>query len=58
MQYKQYTDEAGRLNNFAREPKMYAAEPPTSKQKVNYVFMGIASIALIAGLTAIAFNIQ
>lgn len=58
MEYKQYTDEAGRLNNFAREPKMYNAEPPTAVQKRNYILMGIASLALVSGLTAIAFFIQ
>jgi hypothetical protein len=54
----QYKDEAGRLNNFAKEPKMYGAEPPTAVEKRNYVFMGIAAMALVGGLTAIAFSIQ
>ncbi|WP_146006028.1 photosystem II assembly protein Psb34, partial [Fischerella thermalis] len=25
------TEEGGRLNNFAREPKVYQAEPPTAQ---------------------------
>lgn len=34
------TEEGGRLNNFAQEPKVYQAEPPTGKQKLNYVILG------------------
>ena len=31
------TEEGGRLNNFAREPKIYQSEPPTAGQKRNYI---------------------
>ena len=35
------TEDGGRLNNFANEPKMYQAEPPTAAQKRNYVVLGV-----------------
>jgi hypothetical protein len=45
-----YTEEeGGRLNNFAIEPKMYQAEPPTEAQKRN----SIISIAITSVLVAI-----
>lgn len=48
------TEEGGRLNNFAVEPKVYQAEPPTKSQKRNYVVMGIAASLLIGGLLTVA----
>lgn len=48
------TEEGGRLNNFAVEPKMYEAEPPTAGQKRNYIILGVFAIALIAGLFTLA----
>ena len=52
-----YTEEqGGLLNNFAKEPKVYEAEPPTAKEKRNYVFMGIAATALVSGLIFVAFS--
>ncbi|MEA5465870.1 photosystem II assembly protein Psb34 [Leptothoe sp. PORK10 BA2] len=47
------TEEGGRLNNFASEPKMYEAEPPTSQEKRNYVILGVVSTALVVGLVAL-----
>jgi hypothetical protein len=47
-------EEGGLLNNFAIEPKMYEAEPPTQNQKRNYIFLGIAGVVLIGGLVAVA----
>ncbi|MFQ4145685.1 photosystem II assembly protein Psb34 [Chlorogloeopsis sp. ULAP02] len=52
------TEEGGRLNNFAREPKVYQAEPPTSQQKRNYVFLGIAAMVLVSGLVFVAFSVS
>lgn len=49
-------EEGGRLNNFAREPKIYQAEPPTKTQKQNYVVMGIAALVLVSGLLFVAFS--
>ncbi len=48
------TEEGGRLNNFAAEPKMYQAEPPSSSEKRNYVFLGAAGASLIVGLLVVA----
>ncbi len=51
-------EEGGRLNNFAREPQVYQAEPPTASQKRNYLFLGIAAVILIAGLVFVAFSVS
>ncbi len=50
------TEEGGRLNNFAIEPKIYEAAPPTKAQQRNYIIMGVAAMALVGGLIAIAFS--
>ena len=47
-------EEGGRLNNFASEPKVYQAEPPTSSQKRNYIVLGVVAVALLGGLLSIA----
>jgi hypothetical protein len=52
------TEEGGRLNNFAIEPKVYRAEPPNKKQQVWYAVMGVAGVALIGGLIAIAVSVS
>ena len=52
------TEEGGRLNNFAVEPKMYQAEPPNRQQKRNYVILGIAGMALVAGLVVVAASVS
>lgn len=50
-----YTEEeGGRLNNFAREPKVYKAEPPSSNEKRNYIIMGAIALAFVASLFAVA----
>lgn len=54
MPYTQ--EEGGRLNNFAKEPKMYQAEPPTQSQKRNYVILGIAALVLVSGLIFVAVS--
>jgi hypothetical protein len=51
-------EEGGRLNNFAVEPKVYTAEPPTSSQKRNYLIAGLAGMALVGGLVVLAFTIS
>lgn len=48
------TEDGGRLNNFANEPKMYQAAPPTSTEKRNYVILGVLALALVAGLMTVA----
>ena len=47
-------EEGGRLNNFASEPKVYQAEPPTASQKRNYLILGVGSVALLVGLLSVA----
>jgi hypothetical protein len=49
-------EEGGRLNNFAKEPKIYQAEPPTATEKRNYVFLGIAAMVLVSSLIFVAFS--
>ncbi|HEY9693423.1 MAG TPA: ssl1498 family light-harvesting-like protein [Oculatellaceae cyanobacterium] len=51
-------DEGGHLNNFASEPKMYQAEPPTDTQKRNYLFMGVAALVLVSGLIFVAASVS
>lgn len=52
------TEEGGRLNNFAKEPKVYQAEPPTQTDKRNYIFLGVAAVALVSGLVVVAFSVS
>ena len=52
------TEDGGRLNNFANEPKMYQAEPPTANEKRNYLILGIVAATLVGGLFAIAVNVS
>ena len=47
-------DETGVMNNFAVEPRMYAAEPPTSTEKRNYIILGSVAASLVAGLFIVA----
>lgn len=49
-------EQGGLLNNFAKEPKVYEAEPPTANEKRNYVFMGIAAMVLVSGLIFVAIS--
>ena len=48
------TEEGGRLNNFASEPKVYDAVPPNKTEQRNYIIMGIATFVLISGVLAVA----
>ncbi|ELS04522.1 hypothetical protein Xen7305DRAFT_00042560 [Xenococcus sp. PCC 7305] len=48
------TEEGGRLNNFAREPQMYQAEPPTPSEKRNFLFVGIFGAVVTVGAIAVA----
>ncbi|QSJ16402.1 ssl1498 family light-harvesting-like protein [Nostoc sp. UHCC 0702] len=51
-------EEGGLLNNFAKEPKIYRAEPPTESQKRNYIFLGVVATALVGGLIFVAFSVS
>lgn len=48
------TEDGGRLNNFAIEPKMYQAEPPSGNQKKLYLIGGIVALVLVGGLVWVA----
>ncbi|MBW4613264.1 MAG: ssl1498 family light-harvesting-like protein [Desmonostoc vinosum HA7617-LM4] len=52
------SEEGGRLNNFAQEPKIYRAEPPTEGQKRNYIILGIAATVLVVSLIFVAFSVS
>ncbi|NEP78072.1 MAG: ssl1498 family light-harvesting-like protein [Okeania sp. SIO3C4] len=52
------TEEGGRLNNFAAEPKMYQADAPDKKQQVNYLVLGTLGAVLIGGLVFVAFSVS
>jgi hypothetical protein len=50
-----YTEEeGGRLNNFAAEPKVYQATPPTKIEQRNYIILGVVAVMLLGGLMAVA----
>jgi hypothetical protein len=51
-------EEGGRLNNFAVEPKVYQAEPPTPTQKRNYLIMGAIATLLVIGLVFVAASVS
>jgi hypothetical protein len=54
-----YTEEeGGRLNNFAVEPKVYKAEPPTKQQQIQYVALGVGALILVGGLFLVAFAVS
>ncbi|BAZ07603.1 photosystem II assembly protein Psb34 [Calothrix sp. NIES-3974] len=52
------TEEGGRLNNFAREPKVYQAEAMTASQKRNTLILGIGTAVLVGGLVGVAFLVS
>lgn len=52
------TEEGGRLNNFAKEPKMYAAEAPTKNEQRNYAIWGVVAAVLVAGVVFVAFSVS
>lgn len=47
-------DEGGKLNNFAIEPKVYQASPPTKTEQRNYIILGIVGFLLVSGLIVVA----
>lgn len=48
------TEDGGRLNNFANEPKMYEAAPPSKTEQRNYIILGTLGFLLLAGVITIA----
>jgi hypothetical protein len=51
-------DETGLLNNFAIEPKVYEAEPPSEQQKKKYKIIGAISAILLVGLIVVAVTVS
>ncbi len=49
------TEDGGRLNNFAAEPKVYRATPPNPNERRNYLILGAIALILVSGLIAVAF---
>ena len=49
-----FKDDDGRLNNFAREPKVYQAQPLTEQEKRNYIILTVITVLLVGGLIAVA----
>ena len=52
------TEEGGRLNNFAVEPKVYKAEPPTKTEQRNYIILGTAAAVVVSSLLFVAFSVS
>jgi hypothetical protein len=52
------TEEGGRLNNFAREPKVYQAEPLSGEQKRNNIIVASVGAVLVGGLMVVAYAIS
>lgn len=51
-------EEGGRLNNYAIEPKVYEATPPTASQKRNYMILGTVGVLLVGGLIFVAVSVS
>ncbi|MGK7903855.1 MAG: ssl1498 family light-harvesting-like protein [Hormoscilla sp.] len=52
------TEDGGRLNNFAIEPKISYAKPPDKRQQLIYAIAGIAALGLVGGLVFVAYSIS
>lgn len=52
------TEEGGRLNNFAIEPKVYQATPPTKAEQRKYMIMGALAVVLVSALIFVAFSVS
>jgi hypothetical protein len=52
-----FTDDDGRFNNFAKEPKMYAGETNPNQNR-NYLIAGGLGILLVIGLIVVASQVS
>ncbi len=50
-----YKDDDGRLNNFAREPEVYQAQPLNSAEKRNNLIILVVGTLLVGGLITVAY---
>ena len=48
------TEDGGRINNFANEPRVYQAEPPSKGEQRNYLILGVLGLLLVGGVIAVA----
>jgi hypothetical protein len=51
-------DGDGKLNNFAREPEMYQADPVNADQKRSFVIVGVIGSLLVVGMIAVSFTLS
>ena len=42
------SDENGIINNFAKEPKMYLADAPSSQEQRTYLIWGVVALVVVA----------
>ncbi|MBC6478889.1 MAG: ssl1498 family light-harvesting-like protein [Hormoscilla sp. GUM202] len=52
------TEDGGRLNNFAVEPKISYATPPDKRQQLIYAIAGMVGLGLVGGLVFVAYSIS
>ena len=52
------TEEGGRLNNFAKEPKVYPSDSPNPSQKRNYIILGSVALFFVVGIIYVAFAVS
>lgn len=52
------TEDGGRLNNFAKEPKVYQSEPPSQNEKRNYIILGSLALVFVVGIIVVAFAVS
>ncbi len=52
------TEDGGRLNNYASEPKMYLAEHPEPEQQRRYLFQGGLALLFVVTLLVTALAVS
>jgi len=50
-------DDDGRLNNFAKEPTVYQAEPASAEQQRNFIILVIVGAILVSVLIFVASKV-
>lgn len=52
------TEEGGRINNFANEPKVYQAAPTTAADKRRFLIVALVGTVLVGGAIAFVFTLS
>ena len=52
------TEEGGRLNNFAVEPKVYRSEAPNKTEQRNYLILGVGAAVVVTSVLFVAFSVS